>query len=250
MLPIGNRPIIDYIVRDCVSAGISDIYFVVGEESSQLHAYYRPNPELNDYLVRMHRKDLLPLLEVPDANYHFIVQPSYGKYGTAVPVALAMHVVEPGESAVVVMGDDYLYNDDGSSEIAKLIAQTPEGQSALLGIDISDDTSSGRYGFIETDSSDAVIRIIEHPNPEPTRFIKNISKYVFSYPMLEAIRDYTNTASETGEYQIFAPFEKMIASGHIMKLVTANGQYLDTGSLESWLHANNVIYNAESGRTS
>jgi len=37
---IGNRPIVDYVVQDCIAAGITDIYFVVSEGSMQLQAYY------------------------------------------------------------------------------------------------------------------------------------------------------------------------------------------------------------------
>lgn len=241
MLPIGNRPVVDYVVQDCIAAGITDIYFVVGEDSSQLHAYYRQNLELNDYLRRTGKEELLSLVETPKANYHFIVQPSYGKYGTAVPVALAMPAIEPGESVIVVGGDDFLYSPDGSSEIARLIQGVPEGQSAILGVEVGDNPYIGRYGFIEPNEDGNIIRIVERPDPEPPRFIKNISKYALSYPLLKAIKDYVETASPDGEYQIFAPFEQLLASGHTMKLVVANGQYLDAGTLESWLHANQVV---------
>ena len=65
MLPVGNRPIVDYVVQDCITAGITDIYFVVGEQSGQLHDFYRNNVELNDYLRRNGKEDLLPLI-APD----------------------------------------------------------------------------------------------------------------------------------------------------------------------------------------
>ena len=43
MLPVGTRPVIDYIVQDVVKAGVKDIYFVVGEQSTQVQSYYRSN---------------------------------------------------------------------------------------------------------------------------------------------------------------------------------------------------------------
>jgi UTP--glucose-1-phosphate uridylyltransferase len=244
MLPIGNRPVVDYVVQDCIAAGITDIYFIVGEDSTQLHAYYRPNLELNDYLRRNGKEDLLPLVETPQANFHFIVQPSYGKYGTAVPVALAMQAIEPDESVVVVSGDDLLYNPDGSSEIARLIDQTPAGECAILGVTVRDE-SVPRYGFIETNERAELIRIVEHPDPEPSVFIKNVSKYVLNYPMLEAIREYVEYGNPSGEYGIFDPFESVIAAGTVVKLVPATGQYLDAGTVEGWLHANQVVCTAE-----
>ena len=46
MLPVGNRPIIDYVVEDCIKAGITDIYFVVSEGSTQVKRFYSNNPKL------------------------------------------------------------------------------------------------------------------------------------------------------------------------------------------------------------
>ncbi len=243
MLPVGNRPVVDYVVQDCVTAGITDIYFVVGEQSEQLHAYYRDNVELTDYLIRNKKQDMLPLIQTPLVRFHYIVQPSYGKYGTAVPVHLAMPYIDEDESVVVVMGDDCLYNRDGSSDIARLVSETPEGESAILGVPIpGDDTSIQRYGHIVSDVSGNLVRIIEHPDPVPQQFMKNVSKYVLNPAMLKAVSTYVTEDIDAGkEYYIFHPFQKVIENGGSMKVVPATGQYLDAGTVEGWLHANQVV---------
>lgn len=241
MLPVGNRPIVDYVVQDCLKAGITDIYFIVGEQSEQLHAYYRQNTELTDYLLRNGKDAMVPLIDTPQANYHYIIQPSYGKYGTAVPVDLAMPYIAPGESVVVVMGDDCLYNTDGSSDIARLLEATPEGQSAILGVPVDNDAIQ-KYGHIVADDAGNLVRIIEHPDPMPEQFVKNVSKYVLNYDMLRAISGYVSEEIEAGkEYYIFHPFKQVIEQGGIMKVVPAVGQYLDAGNVEGWLHANEVV---------
>ena len=97
MLPIGNRPLIDYVVQDCLAAGINEFIFIVSENSSQLEDFYRSNIQLNDYLKRKGKVDLLPLVGPLQAKMHFVIQPSYGKYGTAVPVALATDYIEDDE---------------------------------------------------------------------------------------------------------------------------------------------------------
>ena len=244
MLPIGNRPVVDYVVQDCLDAGITDIYFVVGEDSTQLHAYYRRNVELEDYLKRNSKTDLLPLIETPQANYHFIVQPSYGKYGTAVPVALAAEHIDPDESVLVVMGDDFLYNPMKTSDIQHLIDGAAESGNAILGVTNIEERMI-RVGFIQVDEQGYLTDIVEHPDPEPAVFIKNVSKYVLNYSMLQAIKTNVDTAQPSGEYQIFAPFRDMFAAGERMKLVPATGQYLDAGTLEGWLHANQVVIGNE-----
>ncbi|MEA2056157.1 MAG: sugar phosphate nucleotidyltransferase, partial [Patescibacteria group bacterium] len=50
MLPILNKPVIDYIVDDCVKAGIKEIIFVINEHNYQTLHYYRENQRLHDYL--------------------------------------------------------------------------------------------------------------------------------------------------------------------------------------------------------
>ncbi len=243
MLPIGNRPIIDYNVQDCIKAGITEIIFVVGEQSSQLQEYYRSNIPLNDYLKKNGKADMLDLVApLKGVKFHFVVQPSHGKYGTAVPVALASDYVDVGESVVVVMGDDFFYNKDDSSETKRLIEATPEGESALLGAVLPvSDVITGRYGSIEEDAAGNLIRVTEHPDTIPVPFVKNVAKYVLNYTMLQSVKDYVDTKQERGEYYIFTPFEQMIASGQKMKVVHAQGQFLDGGTVEGWLYANEVV---------
>ena len=243
MLPIGNRPLVDYVVQDCLKAGINDIYFIVGEQSTQLKDYYRSNISLNDYLRRNGKTDKLGMVgSLGGGTLHYIVQPSYGKYGTAVPIALAAPYVKQGESVVVLMGDDFFYNKDGSSEVQRLIDGTPEGQSGILTAVLEDDeTATARYGSIESDAEGNVVRITEHPEISPSPFYKNVSKYLLTSHMINAVADYAARDDVVGEYGIFDPFEAELMKGQTMKVIAAKGQYLDGGSVEGWLHANNVV---------
>lgn len=243
MIPVGNRPIIDYNVQDCLKAGIDEIIFVVGEQSTQIREYYRSNISLNDYLKRNGKEAYLPMVApLKGVKLHFIVQPSYGKYGTAVPVALASEYVNPGESVLVVMGDDFFYNKDDSSETARLIEAVPEGQSGILGAVLADDdVITGRYGSIEEDEQGNLVRVVERPDIMPNPFVKNVAKYVLNYEMLTSVKEYVENESVNGEYYIFTPFEKLIEQGQTMKVVRAKGQFLDGGTVEGWLYANNVV---------
>lgn len=239
MLPIGNRPLVDFVVQDCLKAGIRELIFVVGEQSTQLEDYYRSNIHLNDYLRRNGKADMLPLVRPIDATIHFVTQPSHGNYGTAVPVALAAEYIEPGESAVVLMGDDFIYNADGSSEVARLIAATPEGLCGLLAATVPDEEVS-RYGVIAMNEAGYYQEIIEKPSAAdaPSNLI-NISKYILTKEVIDACRD--AVPSPRGEYELTAVINEFVAKGGAMKVTPAIGQYLDGGSLEGWLHANMVV---------
>jgi UTP--glucose-1-phosphate uridylyltransferase len=240
MLPIGNRPIVDYVVQDCLAAGINDIYFVVGEDSEQLQDYYRSNITLNDYLRRNGKEAKLPLIApLEGVKLHFITQPSYGKYGTAVPVGLVAGDVEEGESVVVLMGDDFIYNENGSSEVKRLLEAIPEGSCGLLAARVPRDDVS-RYGVIEQDAEGNYVRIVDQPTPEdaPSDLI-NISKYVLTKEVID--RAAGLPPAHNGEYQLPDAINDFVKEGGKVRVVPAEGQYLDGGSVEGWLHANRVV---------
>lgn len=243
MLPIGNRPIVDYVVEDCIKAGIEDIYFVVGAHSYQLRTYYKENQYLNDYLVKSGKSDLLPLVSMlGDVRFHYITQPPKGKYGTAVPVALAAGEIEPGESVAVLMGDDFIYNPDlgAEGEVSRMMAAVEEGGCAMLGVTIAPDQVS-RYGVLSINAQGGFERIVEKPTPEtaPSNLI-NVSKYVFDYTMLQVIWEYV-AGEETGEYLITNPLNQYVKAGGHIQVIEAKGQYLDGGTVDGWLEANNVL---------
>lgn len=240
MLPVGNRPLVDYVVQDCIKAGITDIYFVIGEQSEQLRDFYRNNVDLNDYLRRNGKEQMLPLIAPPKVRLHYVVQSSYDKYGTAIPVSLVFRELTPGESVVVLMGDDFIYRSDDQSEVARLIEQTPEGSSAILAAEVPHNEVSS-YGVIQKDENGNFQTIVEKPSVEdaPSNLI-NISKYVLSYHMLQRIYEYSKLEL-TGEYYITEPINQAVAAGEIVKVVPAEGQYLDGGTVEGWLRANQIV---------
>lgn len=243
MLPVGSRPIIDFVVQDCIEAGITDFYFIVAEKSEQLQSYYRTNSDLEDYLSRSGLEQLLPVIRPPAVNFHFIVQPSDGKYGTAVPVSLALPYIDTNENVLVYMGDNYLAGDGGSSVVSQLLAQTPEGQSSLVGLKADSDPYIQRYGFIELDQNGNLLRLTDRPAVEPSPFIKNVSIYALSYRYLEAIQTYVKTDKPSGEYLIFEAFMPIISQGQPMHVLLTDGHYLDAGTPESWFRANQFIFN-------
>lgn len=241
MLPIGTRPVVDYVVQDCIAAGITEIIFVVGEQSTQIQNYYRSNIQLNDYLKRQGKHDKLPLVApIKGVSFHFIVQPAHGKYGTAVPVGLASEYINEGESAVVLMGDDFVYNTDGTNEVQRLIEAAGESGAAMLGVSVPPENVS-RYGVLQLDSAGNYQQIVEKPSADeaPSNLI-NISKYVLPYGAVRAAADVAPNPIR-GEYEITDVINNYVHDGGQVKVVQASGEYLDGGSIEGWLYANNYV---------
>lgn len=245
MLPIGNRPIIDYVVRDCIKAGITDIYFVVSKGSYQLQQYYARNESLEQFLQYNGKQDMIELTQPPTGvNFHFVEQDANHKYGTAVPVSLVFPQIAKGESVVVVMGDDFVYNADGSSELFRLKAATPEGAASMMAVQVAHEDVS-RYGVIQfNEDTGAFERIVEKPAPEqaPSNYI-NVSQYVLNYDILTMVYNYCQL-DVSGEYLLTEPINQYVLTGGMVSVVPAQGRYLDAGNVHGWLHANNVVVNA------
>lgn len=244
MLPIGNRPVIDYVVQDCLRAGITDIYFVVGDENSQLRAYYQDNDALNEYLKANNKSDYLALVAPPSGvTFHYVVQDvANGKYGTTVPVWLCREFVDDDEQVLVIMGDQFFYRTDGGSNAADLIrlVEAQGVQAGLLGVPVPDEEVH-KYGIIEKDDQGFYKRIVEKPAAgEAPSNLNNASFYLFDAKLFEYFDDDIN-APHTGEYMIIDPINSYVADGNKVIVGTAQGEYLDAGSVEGWLHANNTV---------
>lgn len=241
MLPFGNRPVVDYAVQDCIRAGITDIFFVVSEQSTQIRDYYRTNIDLKDYLVRNHKDSLLPLIAPPaNVRFHYVTQPNYGNRGTADAVSRVIPMIPEGESVVVLGGDDCIYNDEGS-EIARLISMADTGCS-MLGVRVEREKLSS-YGVLEVSEDGNFIKIHEKPaiDEAPSDMI-NVSKYVFNYDLLKLTEQYVTQTNVSGEYLITDPINQYVSAGGAMKVIAAEGEYLDSGTLENWVRANNWLF--------
>lgn len=242
MLPVGNRPIVDYVVRDCIKAGITEIFFVVNKGTTQLQQYYSDNENLNRFLEYNRKQDLIELARPPhDVIFHYIEQDSNDKYGTAIPVALVVPHLQKGESVAVVGGDDFVYNADGSSELERLIQATPEGGNSLLSA-LIDPQEVSRYGVIDFNEDTGLFeRIVDYPQPgqAPSNQI-NISKYVLNYEMLTRIHGYAQL-EVSGEYYVTAVITQAALEKTPITVVPITGEYLDCGNVHGWLHANQLI---------
>lgn len=243
MLPVGTRPVIDYVVQDVIAAGITDIYFVVGEQSSQLQSFYRTNIPLNDYLRRAGKEDKLPLVApLSGVDIHFITQPSTGGYGTSIPVGLASEFIADDESAIVIMGDQFFWRTDGGSNAKDLIdlVNSKDLTAGLFGNPVAQELVS-QFGIIEKDSDDHFVRIVEKPAPEeaPSN-LNNSSFYIFDKEIFELARSLPMNP-QRGEYEITDPINAYVAAGKKIAVGEIKGEYMECGSVDGWLRANNRI---------
>ena len=247
MLPVGNRPLVDYSVQELIKAGVKDIYMVISNvEPCQVQEFYKDNLALNQYLIDRGKEDRLKLAKTlpDDVTIHYTIQDPAGKYGTAVPIAMVVEEYNLDEPVLVFMGDDFVWNPDGESASESLIKSIQDSSdSAILGVEI-DRQNVGKYGVLSAKDG-KLVNVVEKPKPEdaPSNLI-NVSKYIMSPALLQKIVRYVDEhdfGPKDQEYMVTDPIDEYIKEGGIMRVAPTTGQYLDGGSVEGWLHANNVV---------
>lgn len=246
MLPVGNRPLVDYSVQELIKAGVKDIYMVISNtEPCQVREFYKDNLALNQYLIERGKEDRLKLAKTlpDDVTIHYTVQDQAGKYGTAVPIALVVEEYKIDEPVLVFMGDDFVWNPNGESAAEALIKAAGDKDSAILGVEIPKDRVE-KYGVLSAKDG-KLVGVVEKPKPEeaPSNLI-NVSKYIMAPELLKRIVKYVNEhdfGPKDQEYMVTDPIDEYIKDGGVMKVAPTTGEYLDGGSVEGWLHANNVV---------
>lgn len=246
MLPVGNRPLVDYSVQELIQAGVKDIYMVISNvEPCQVRQFYSENHALNDYLLERGKKDRLALAKTlpDDVKIHYVSQDPSSKYGTAVPVAMVVEEYGIDEPVYVYMGDDFIWNPNGESAAVSLLkAQHSEKESVLLGIDHPHEALLN--GGALTIENERLVKITEKPSEDQITGLASVSKYILGPDLLKEIVEYVNShdfGPNDQEYMITDPFASFIEKGGIMRVATTTGEYLDGGTVEGWVHANNVV---------
>ena len=247
MLPVGNRPLVDYSVQELIKAGVKDIYMVISNtEPCQVQEFYKDNLALNQYLIERGKEDRLKLAKTlpDDVTIHYTVQDPASKYGTAVPIALVVKEYRIDEPVLVFMGDDFIWNPGGESAAEALIKASGEKEeSAILGVEIPKEKVK-KYGVL-SEKDGKLVGVVEKPEPEeaPSNLI-NVSKYIMAPELLKKIVKYVDEhdfGPKDQEYMVTDPIDDFIKEGGVMRVAPTTGEYLDGGSVEGWLHANNVV---------
>lgn len=247
MLPVGNRPLVDYSVQELIDAGVTDIYMVISNvEPCQVREFYQDNLALNKYLEDRGKSDRLAIAKTLPENVkiHYTTQDPSGKYGTAVPIAMVVEEYKIDEPVLVFMGDDFIWNPSGPSASESLLnSLESDSDSAILGVEIPREDVE-KYGVLSSKNGQ-LTGVVEKPkvSEAPSNLI-NVSKYIMSPALLQEIVKYVNENNFSPldqEYMVTDPIDAYIKNGGIVRVAPTSGQYLDGGSVEGWLHANNVV---------
>ncbi len=166
MLPIVDKPTIQYIVEEAVASGIEDIIIVTGKGKRAIEDHFDFSPELEMNLEQKGKLDLLKKVRYPSnlANIHYIRQKEPKGLGHA--VWCARHFIGD-EPFAVLLGDDVVQSDTPC--LAQLMEQYDKTRSTILGVQPVEMSETHRYGIIDGDELEdrryVVENLVEKPAP-------------------------------------------------------------------------------------
>jgi len=251
MLPVGTRPVIDYIVEDCIRAGINEFIFVVGEEFDQIRRYYGQNQILEEYLLSRGQTEELEAIRSLGKNvrFHYVVQDQYQPRGTAVPLWLCRHLIKPDEKVLYVSGDQFFYREDGTSEFTDFLTQAEHAgtPSAMMANEVPWEEVS-RYGIVEfkeRNGTKVLDKIVEKPKrEEATSNLNNATCWLFDNGIFRFVEENLEQEFEHEHYVTDAA-NAYAAAGNDIAVIRVKGEYMDCGTPETWLRTNNRLIQSQ-----
>jgi UTP--glucose-1-phosphate uridylyltransferase len=237
MLPVVDKPSIQYVVEEAVEAGLDDILIITGRGKRAIEDHFDRNVELELHLEQTGKVDLLKEVQaVTDLAYvHYIRQHDPLGLGHAVSVARE-HV--GSEPFAVLLGDDIMV--DEARLLRSMLAVHDNYNASVLAILEVPREEISAYGCAEVEPvSDGVVRVlslVEKPRPEeaPSN-LAVIGRYVFTPDIFGALERISPGAG--GELQLTDAIELLAKDKPVYGRVFQHGRY-DIGRKIDFLRAN------------
>jgi len=238
MLPIVDKPIIQYVVEEAVKSGITDVILVTGSGKRAIEDHFSYNFEIQHYLKSVgkeaEREELKKIADM--ANFIFVRQK--GPYGNGTPVLCAKAIIGD-EPFAVVWGDD-IWQCPKKPHIKQLIEVFEKyGDPVLTAKDISKEDTK-KYGVIDgVDLGSDVLevkKLVEKPGPENApSLIGSFGGYILTPDIFAALE--STKLGKGGELWLVDAIVKLMKKRSVYAK-KVNGNYYDTGSKIGYLCAN------------
>lgn len=230
MIPVGRKPVIEYVIEELAQAGITDVLIVTGKHKSSMEAYFDDVTPTPNYGVEEAANDV---------RIYFVRQPQPLGTGDAIKRAIGW---TNEESFVVAMGDCIIWSRSGHSIVEELIeVHERYNAAATVAVELVSRKETNKYGIVSVKGNGRVMRltgIVEKPMPNnaPSRFAI-AGRYVLSPAIYKAIEEIRVQDGE--ELGITDAIAVLIAKGlpvYCVKL-RRDQKRMDVGSFEGYFKA-------------
>ncbi len=237
MLPLVDKPIIQYIVEGLVDAGIKDIIIVTGYHKRTIEDHFdSPSHDLIENLKMggEKKKPLLDSIEKIATMANFVYVRQKGPYGNGTPLLNVAHLIGD-EPFIYTWSDDMVYASP--SEFKQLISTYNEyGCSCLASVRAKEDNDYSRWGFADGETiGDGLIDVkglIEKPGKDKAPSdLATVSSFLFTPDILDYLDKALEQNKAGDELYYNDALKLMLAEGkRILAVEIKNGRFLDLGN--------------------
>lgn len=238
MLPILDRPAIDYVVEECVMSGITDICIVVSRGKSMIADYFDKVPEIENSLAKAGKTALLEKMNAYMGKVHitYVRQPEMR--GTAYAVSLCKEFAA-GEPFALLFPDDVMYNPD-KPVTRQLMEAYYEVNAPVIGVQDIPPEEAVKYGVMLPLEKRGKLTLVGGYQEKPA--LKDLVSTLTSlgrFVLTPEVFDFIKTVKPTlnGEYYLSTAFDDMAKVKPVYSY-TFDGIRYDMGGREGFLKAN------------
>ncbi|MBI2040221.1 UTP--glucose-1-phosphate uridylyltransferase [Candidatus Microgenomates bacterium] len=233
MLPIVDKPVIQYVVEEVVASGVDNIIIVTGATKRAIEDHFdEPNEDLVQNLTNGKKEELLEQINRISNMANFIYVRQKGPYGNGTPVLAGEPVIED-EPFAVVWGDEFILADP--PRLKQMIeVHEKYGGMVISGMRIEQKEDLKRYGVMDIEPVEGnvfkVKRIVEKPDPpEAPSNLAAIGAYILPPEIFTALKSIK--PGKGGELWLVDAINLLKEQGLPLYTVEIkNGKYYDTGN--------------------
>lgn len=243
MLPVGRKPVVQYVVEEMEAARVHEILFVTGRQKTSIEDHFDHDAELVRKLSEMGRDSLLEALEYENAQTSFFFVRQRELRGLADAVATGRNFVGE-EPFVVALGDSIIKNSGRGTLLNDMIdVFTEKGAAAVIAVEEVPADMVHHYGIVSprgeaTGRVFEIDSVVEKPAPQEAKsHLAIAARYVFDPAIFDAI-DRT-VPQKSGELQLTDSIQILINWGkpvYCVRLARDQRRY-DIGNFESYFKA-------------
>jgi UTP--glucose-1-phosphate uridylyltransferase len=244
MLPVVDKPLIQYAVEEAVAAGITDMVFITGRNKRAIEDHFDKAYELESELAAAEKHALLALVQgvIPKhINCIYIRQPAALGLGHAV---LCARPVIGNEPFAVLLADDFMDVPDGVTPVlAQMTALFEQENVSILAVQDVAPELTRQYGIVSTspyrDGVERVSGIVEKPDPDHApSTLAVVGRYILEPEVFDKLA--ALSAGAGGEIQLTDGIEALTKEGRVLAYRYAGSRY-DCGSKLGYLQAAAVM---------
>lgn len=238
MLPVVDKPVIQYVVEEAVDSGVKNIIIVTGPNKRAIEDHFdNPDEDLTKNLMQGNKQHLLEEIRKISEMANFIYVRQKGPYGNGTPILSAEPIIE-NEAFAVLWGDEFIYAKP--PRLAQMIEVYEKYKGVVIsGVRIEKKEDLNRYGIADIEQmEDNVYKINEIvEKPEPDHAPSNLAThggYILPPEIFGALRRIQ--PSRGGEIWLVDAINLLKKEGvPVYAVEIKNGKYYDTGNKLEYL---------------